>query len=200
MAKSESLQHKLDRVRPPRVQITYDVETEGSPIRRELPFIVGVMADLGGHLDPDAEPLPDLKTEQRKFVEINRDSFDRIMAAMEPRLALRVSNELQKDNTKIGVELQFQNIEAFEPANVVKQVEPLRKLLEARQRLAELKTKIVSNDRLEGLLQKIIHDTDELKRLARETGHLGTSPAETAAPGKAKRGTSSASSEEGDAS
>jgi type VI secretion system protein ImpB len=184
--KTESLQHKLDRVRPPRVQITYDVETEGSPIRKELPFIVGVLADLTGHPDPDGEPLPDLKSEKRKFVEINRDSFDKVMAAITPRLALRVQNELQKDNTKIGVELNFRNIEDFEPANVVRQVEPLRKLLEARQQLAELKTKVVNNDRLEGLLQRIIHDTEQLRRLARETGRLADDSPASGAPSQAQ--------------
>lgn len=169
---NESAAHKLDRVRPPRVQITYDVETEGSPVKKELPFIVGVLADLAGHPDPDAEPLPDLKSEKRKFVEINRDNFDKVMAGIKPRLGLRVSNELEKDGTKVGMELKFRNYEDFDPVNVVRQVEPLRKLLEARQRLAELKTKIVNNDRLEGLLQRIIHDTDQLKRLASETGRL----------------------------
>ncbi len=192
MAKSESLQHKLDRVRKPRVQITYDVETEGSPIKKELPFIVGVLADLGGHPDPDAEPSPELKSDQRKFVEINRDSFDKVMAAMKPRLALRVSNELQKDNSKIGMELKFRTVEDFEPTNVVRQVEPLRKLLEIRQRLAELKTKIVSNDRLDGLLQRIIHDTDELKRLAHETGHLTGDATKSVTPGEAPSANESA--------
>jgi len=196
--KNESLQHKLDRVRPPRVQITYDVETEGSPIKKELPFIVGVLADLGGHPDPDAEPLPKLKSDQRKFVEINRDTFDKVMNGMKPRLALRVDNELQKDNTKIGVELKFRSLEDFEPANVVRQVEPLSKLLEARQRLAELKTKIVSNDRLEGLLQRIIHDTDELRRLARETGHLPEDTARSGAPAQAPTGTEPAPSTQED--
>jgi type VI secretion system protein ImpB len=196
MPPNEGAAHKLDRVRKPRVQITYDVETEGSPIKRELPFIVGVLADLSGHPDPDAEPLPKLKTEQRKFVEINRDSFDKVMSGIKPRLALRVANELQKDGTKIGVELKFRTMEDFEPANVVRQIEPLRKLLEARQRLAELKSKVVSNDRLEGLLQRIIHDTDQLKQLAREMGRLtdessataASSPADSETPPTAEEG------------
>lgn len=96
MPKDESLQHKLDRVRKPRVQITYDVETDGSPIKKELPFIVGVLADLSGHLDPDADPLPELKSEKRKFVEINRDNFEKVMAGMKPRLAIRVANDSRR--------------------------------------------------------------------------------------------------------
>jgi len=161
MPGEKSLQHKLDRVRPPRVQITYDVETNGSEVKKELPFVLGVMADLAGHIDPDRdqEPLKD-----RAFVEINRDSFSTVMAAMAPRLALRVDNELQKDNTKVGVELKFESIDDFEPENVVRQVEPLQKLLEIRQKLADLKMKVVSNDKLDTVLQRIIQSTEELKK------------------------------------
>ena len=145
----ESLQHKLDRVRRPRVQITYDVEIGDATVKKELPFVLGVLADLSGHPE---EPLPPLK--ERKFLEINRDNFDRIMAGMKPRLAMKVDNALQKDGTKLGVELRFRRIEDFEPENVVRQVEPMRRLLEARQRLADLKTKIIANDRLDQLLQQ----------------------------------------------
>ncbi len=172
MPRDESLQHKLDRVRPPRVQITYDVQVGGAEVKKELPFVMGVLADLSGHPDPDAEPLPDLKDEKRKFVEINRDNFDKVMNGVKPRLALRVDNKLEDDGSKIGVELKFRSIEDFEPTNVVNQVEPMRRLLEVRQRLAELKSKIVTNDRLDTLLQRIINDADQLKRLGRETGRL----------------------------
>jgi type VI secretion system protein ImpB len=172
MPKDESLQHKLDRVRPPRVQITYDVQVGDAQITKELPFVVGVLADLAGHPDPDQAPLPDLKDEKRKFVEINRDNFDRVMSGIKPRLAMKVDNKIEKDNTKVGVELKFRTLEDFEPVNVVNQVEPLRKLLEARQRLSELKSKITTNDRFDALLQRIIHDTDQLKRLGRETGRF----------------------------
>jgi type VI secretion system protein ImpB len=180
MPRDESLQHKLDRVRPPRVQITYDVQVGGAEVKKELPFVMGVLADLSGHPDPDAEPLPDLKDEKRKFVEINRDTFDKVMKGIKPRLALRVENKIENDNSKIGVELKFSSIEDFEPTNIVNKVEPLRRLLEARQRLAELKSKIVTNDRLDSLLQRIINDTDQLKRLGRETGHLDESASEQA--------------------
>ncbi|MEW4568334.1 type VI secretion system contractile sheath small subunit [Tautonia sp. JC769] len=165
MPGDESLQHKLDRVRPPRVQITYDVQVGDAQKKVELPFLLGVLADLSGHPE---EPLPSMK--ERKFVEINRDNFNRIMAGMRPRLAMKVDNQLQKDGTRLGVELKFKSIDDFEPEQVVRQVEPLRKLLEARQRLADLKTKITSNDRLDGLLQDIIKDTERLKRLGEETG------------------------------
>ena len=165
MPGDESLQHKLDRVRPPRVQITYDVQVGDAQKKVELPFLLGVLADLSGHPE---EPLPSMK--ERKFVEINRDNFNRIMAGMKPRLAMKVDNQLQKDGTRLGVELKFKSIDDFEPEHVVRQVEPLRKLLEARQRLADLKTKITSNDRLDNLLQDIIKDTERLKQLGEETG------------------------------
>jgi len=178
MPKDESLQHKLDRVRPPRVQITYDVQVGDAQIKKELPFVVGVLADLAGHPDPEQDPLPDLKDEKRKFVEINRDNFDRVMGGIKPRLAMKVANKVEKDDTKVGVELKFRTLEDFEPVNVVNQVEPLRKLLEARQRLSELKSKITTNDRFDALLQRIIHDTDQLKRLGRETGRFAEPPSE----------------------
>jgi type VI secretion system protein ImpB len=180
MAKTESLQHKLDRVRPPRVQITYDVQVGDAQVLKELPFVLGVVADLSGHPDPDKVIEP-LKSESRKFVEINRDNFDKVMGAISPRLTLKVENTIEKDNSKIGMELKFKTMDDFEPANVVRQVEPLRKLLEARQRLADLKSKVIANDRLEGLLQRIIHDTEQLKKLGTETGRF-SEPASAPSP------------------
>jgi len=148
-------------VRPPRVQITYDVETNGSEVRKELPFVLGVLADLSGHPDPEK---PQEAFADREFVNINRDNFSKVMGAMGPRLALRVPNKLQNDDSKIGVELKFSSIDDFEPEQVVNQVEPLRKLLEARQKLADLKTKVVSNSALDAVLQQIIQATEEMKK------------------------------------
>jgi type VI secretion system protein ImpB len=170
VAKTESLQKKLSRVRPPRVQIEYAVETEGSEVLKQLPFVVGVVADLSGHPDPSAKPLPELKNDDRKFVEINRDTFEKVMAGMKPRLVLQVDNELEKDGTKLRFELNFRSMDDFEPASVVRQIEPLNKLLELRQQLSEIKTKIGNNSKLENVLQQIIHDTEKLRKLARETG------------------------------
>jgi len=161
MPGEKSLQHKLDRVRPPRVQITYDVETNGAEVKKELPFVLGVMADLAGHPDPDKDVQP---LKDRVFTEINRDSFNTVMSAMEPRLAIRVDNKLQKDGSKIGLTLKFESIDDFEPENVVKKVEPLRELLEIRRKLSDLKLKAVSNDKLDSVLQRIIQTTEELKK------------------------------------
>jgi type VI secretion system protein ImpB len=161
----ESTQHKLDRVRPPRVQITYDVEIGDAIVMKELPFIVGIMADLSGQ---PAEPLPPIK--ERKYVEIDRDNFNDIMKAIAPRLALRVKNTLANDGTNLNVELKFNNLDDFTPLNVLKQVEPMRKLFEARTRLADLLTKLDGNDALDKMLQDIIKNTEGLKEIKASVG------------------------------
>lgn len=159
MAK-ESTQKKLSRVRPPRVQITYDVEIGDAIETKELPFVLGVLGDYSGR---PKNPLPKMK--DRKFVEIDRDNFDEVLKAMEPRLTLRVDNQLQKDESQMGLELNFNKLEDFEPQNVVAQVEPLKKLLEVRTRLADLRNKINGNDRLETLLDEVMRDTEKLKKI-----------------------------------
>lgn len=165
MPKKESLQHKLDRVRPPRVQITYDVEIGGAIELKELPFVIGVMGDFVGKPE---EPLPALKN--RKFVEIDADNFNQVLSGMKPRLAFSVDNKLQDDGSKMGVELKFNNIEDFEPDNLVQQVEPLRKLVEARQKLADLRSKMDGNEKLENLLNDVISDADKQKELSDALG------------------------------
>ena len=160
MAK-ESTQKKLSRVRPPRVQITYDVEIGDAIETKELPFVLGVLGDYSGQ---PKEALPKLK--ERKFVDIDRDNFDDVLKGVAPRLQLRVDNQLKKDDTQMGVELKFEKLEDFEPGRVVNQVEPLRKLLEVRTRLSDLRNKITGNDRLEELLDEIVRDTEKLKEIS----------------------------------
>lgn len=162
---TESLQHKLDRVRKPRVQITYDVEIGNAIEMKELPFVVGILADLSGM---PAEPLPKMK--DRKFVEIDRDNVNDIMASITPRLALRVDNKLANDNTFLNVELNFRSMEDFTPVNVVKQVPALARLYEARVRLKDLLTKLDGNDVLDGLLQQVITNTEQQAALQKELG------------------------------
>lgn len=164
----ESTQHRLDRVRPPRVHITYDVEIGDAIAMKELPFVVGVLADLSGKPD---EPLPRLR--DREILPIDRDSFNAVMKGMKPRLAFRVDNKLTNDDTKIAVELRMNSIEDFEPEQVVNQVEPLRKLLETRRQLSGLLAKTDGNDRLGERLQEIISNTELLQRVGKEAG-LGT--------------------------
>ncbi len=152
---SESLQHKLSRVRPPRVQITYDVETMGSIQKKELPFIVGILADLSGKPDPDAPAPPKLK--ERKFVEIDRDNFDAVLESIAPRLALQVPNRLKPDATDmLNVVLNFHRMEDFSPEKLVEQIAPLRELIGARRRLNDLLAKLDGNDNLDALLKEIL--------------------------------------------
>jgi type VI secretion system protein ImpB len=158
---SESKQHVLSRVRPPRVQITYDVETLGSIQKKELPFIVGVLADLSGK--PET-PLPKLK--ERKFVEIDRDNFDDVLEAIEPRIAMQVPNRLQPGSDEnLNVALTFRKMEDFNPDQIVNQIAPLKKLFDARKRLNDLLAKLDGNDDLDGLLSEILADTGEQTRL-----------------------------------
>lgn len=173
MPSIESTQHKLDRVRRPRVHLTYDVEVGGAIQMKELPFVLGVLADLSGKPE---EALPRLK--DRKFVDIDRDNFNKVLSAIKPRLAFQVDNTLQDDGSKVNVELKFNHIRDFEPEQVVRQVEPLRKLLEARDRLSDLLNKMDGNDKLEQLLLDVVTNTDSLKKLSDEMGRGTTTPEE----------------------
>jgi type VI secretion system protein ImpB len=161
---AESTQHKLDRVRPPRVQITYDVEIGGAIQMKELPFVVGIMSDLSGKPE---EPLPGLK--ERKFVEIDRDNFNDVLAASKPRLTFQADNKLVDDGSKLNVELKFNHMDDFNPVNILKQVEPLRKLFEARQRLSDLIGKLDGNDDLDKLLQDIVANTEGMQEIKAQT-------------------------------
>jgi type VI secretion system protein ImpB len=159
---AESLQHKLDRVRRPRVQITYDVETGGAMKKVELPFVVGVLADLSGQ---PSKALPTLK--ERKAVFIDRDNFNEVMDKAGTRLAVRVPNKVTDPNTKLAVELNFKHIDDFEPARVAEQIEPLKKLLEMRGELTQLLNRMEGNDKLEQLLADVLANTDKASAVAR---------------------------------
>jgi len=157
---STSTQHKLDRVRPPRVQITYDVEIGGAIQKKELPLVIGVLADLSGK--PET-PLPKLK--ERGFVEIDRDNFNDVLASIAPRAAVSVQNKLTPEGGFVKAELKFRHIDDFAPESLVKQVPALKKLVEARGKLSDLLAKLDGNDELDGMLQKIVQDTDALKQI-----------------------------------
>lgn len=163
---AESTQQILSRVRPPRVQITYDVEIGGAIEKKQLPFIVGILADLSGL---PSEPLP--KVKDRKFVEIDRDNFDDVLASAAPRLAIRVPNKLKPDaNEMLNVELNFKSMDDFGPVALVQQIEPLRKLFEARNRLRDLLTKLDGNDELDVVLREVVASTEEQAKLRSELG------------------------------
>lgn len=158
---ADSTQQKLNRIRPPRVQITYDVETGGAQAKKQLPFVVGIMSDLSGKPEKVLLPL-----KERKFVEIDRDNLNDVMASIQPRLALRVKNRVDETSDSwMNVELKFNNMEDFHPAQLIKQVEPLRKLYEARIRLTDLLAKLDGNDDLDKLLQDIVNNTEGLQEI-----------------------------------
>ncbi|MBS1812094.1 MAG: type VI secretion system contractile sheath small subunit [Acidobacteria bacterium] len=165
MAKRESVQQKISRIRPPRVHISYEVETGGAIELKELPFVIGVLGDFSGK---PVDPLPRMR--DRKFVEIDRDNFDNVLAGMKPRLTMSVDNKLTNDGSKLGVELNFRSMDDFTPDEVVKQVEPLRRLVEARQNLSDLLAKMDGNDKLGDLLQDILSNADSQKQLGDALG------------------------------
>jgi type VI secretion system protein ImpB len=160
MAKSESVQKRLQKVRAPRVQMTYDVEIGDTVENKELPFVVGVVGDFG--VNPDAEKK---RLKDRNFVSIDSGNFDEVLGGVAPATTFRVPNEISDEEGEFTVQLQFRSMEDFRPESVVQQVAPLRKLLEARTKLADLRNKLAGNDKLEDLLSDVLNNTDKLGSL-----------------------------------
>jgi type VI secretion system protein ImpB len=169
MAK-ESTQKKLERVRPPRVNITYDVETGGAIEMKELPFVMGVLGDFTGQ---PVEPLAKLK--ERKFVDVTLDNFDEVMDKMRPHLALSVENKLSEDPDagKLAVDLTFKSLDDFSPDAVARQIGPLKELLALRSKLSDLRGALASNDKLDEILQATLSDEEKMKKLREELGTQG---------------------------
>ena len=165
MAKKDSVQKRLEKVRPPRVQLTYDVEIGDAIEQKEIPFVTGVLADFTGQTDPN-QPLPKLK--DRKFVSVDLDTFDEVMKGMTPKASYRVKNELSVDGGEFAVNLAFDKMDDFRPESVVQQIEPLRKLLDARTKLADLRNKMAGNEKLEDILGDVLSNTEKLKKLGKE--------------------------------
>lgn len=166
MAKKESIQKRLQKVRPPRVQLTYDVEIGDAIEQKEIPFVTGVIGDFTGQRDPEA---PVVKLKDRKFVNVDLDNFDEVMEGMAPAASYRVKNKLSDGGGEFAVNLKFNEIADFDPEQVVQQVEPLRKLLEARTKLADLRNKLAGNEKLEDILGDVLNNTEQLKKLGAET-------------------------------
>jgi type VI secretion system protein ImpB len=156
---SESQQKKLSRVRKPRVHITYDVEIGDARVKKELPFVVGVLGDFSGN---PTQPLKSFK--DRKFVQIDRDNFNDVMARMTPGLNMRVENTLKGDGSEMGVQLKFNSMDDFEPGRIIEQVEPLKKLMETRQKLTELLGKVDLADDFEKQLEDLLKDPSKIKQ------------------------------------
>jgi type VI secretion system protein ImpB len=166
----ESIHRKLERVRPPRVHISYEVEIGDAIEMRELPFVMGVLADLTGQPE---EELPRLK--DRKFVEVTPDNFDDVLKSMKPHIQYKVDNKLSEDPEagKIGVDLHFESLDDFSPDRVAQQVDPLKKLLELRQQLADLRGSLQGNDKLEEILQSTLNDAEKMGKLKQEFDSQG---------------------------
>ena len=171
----ESIHKKLERVRPPRVHVTYDVEVGDAIEVKELPFVMGVLADLSGQ---PTEPLPRLK--ERRFVEITPDNFDSVLESMRPHTAFSVENKLS-DNPEAGqlkVDLNFRSLEDFEPEQVARQVKPLKELLDLRTKLSDLRGALQTNEKLDDVLMEAIGNTEKLSKikgeLEKEKGKGGT--------------------------
>jgi type VI secretion system protein ImpB len=173
---ADSTQKKLERVRPPRVAISYEVDTGGAIEKKELPFLMGVLGDFTGQ---PTDPLPKLKSKDRKFVEVTPDNFDETLASMKPHLAFTVENKLsdEPDGSKLKVDLHFRSMADFSPEGVAKQVKPLRELLALRTQLADLRGSLQTNDRLDEVLQATLGDAEKMNRLRGELGlNEGASP------------------------
>ncbi|WP_374256380.1 type VI secretion system contractile sheath small subunit [Aquabacterium sp.] len=165
MAKKDSIQDRLGRVRAPRVQLTYDVEVGDAIEQKEIPFVVGVMGDFTGQPDPDK---PQTKLKDRKFVHVDMDNFDEVMTGMAPRASYRVTNRLNGQGGEFAVNLAFNKMDDFRPESVVQQVDPLRKLLEARTKLSDLRNKLAGNEKLEDALSEVLSNTEKLKQIGDE--------------------------------
>jgi len=162
----ESVQQKLSRIRAPRVHITYDVHVGDAIELKELPFVMGVLGDFSGQPE---EPLPRLA--ERKFVEVTPDNFDKVLEKISPHLSLKVANKLSDDKDgKIGVDLKFQELSDFDPEQVAKQVPELKKLLDLRTRLSDLRGSLQGNAKLDDLLHEIVSSTEKRQQLGDELG------------------------------
>ncbi len=162
---SASIHDKLNRVRKPRVHITYEVETGDAQIKRELPFVMGVLGDFSGDPTTALRPLAD-----RKFIQIDRDNFDDVMSRVAPGLKLKVDNTLANDGSQMAVDLKFNSIEDFEPGRVVEQVPALKALMETRNKLRDLMSKVDRSEELENLLEQVLQNEGELKSLSGQLG------------------------------
>ncbi|ENV49854.1 putative protein ImpB [Acinetobacter junii CIP 107470 = MTCC 11364] len=163
MAKRESVQKKLQRIRPPRVQLTYDVEVGDGKESKELPFVVGVMGDFSA-----ASELDKTKLKDKKFINVDLDNIDEVMESLAPRAAFDVENTLTDEGGRMSIDLTFNSMEDFRPEQVVQQIDPLRKLVEARERLTDLRNKISNSERLEDLLDEVLKNTDQVRQLSVE--------------------------------
>ena len=166
---SDSIHDKLKRVRKPRVHITYDLETNGAIVEKEIPFVMGVMGDYSGDNADNKKAL-----KERKFSQIDRDNFNEVMSKVNPELRMKVENMLEGDGSEMSVNLDFKNMEDFEPHKIVEQIEPLKKLMDTRNKLRDLLTKADRSEDLETILEDVLSNTAALSSLSSELGVDGS--------------------------
>ncbi len=166
MAKRESVQKKLQRIRPPRVQLTYDVEVGDGKEIKELPFVVGILGDFSA-----ASKLEKAKLKDKKFINVDLENIDEVIESLAPRANFQVKNTLTEESGNMSIDLIFKSMDDFRPENVAQQVEPLKKLVIARERLTDLRNKISNNERLEDLLDEVLQNTDQVCKLSAEVEH-----------------------------
>lgn len=157
----DNIQHKLKRVRPPRVKISYDVEIGDAVEKRELPFVGALVADLAGD-----NAKGQGKLSERKFVDVDNESIDDVMQGINPKLNFVADDKLSDEGGQLNVALSFNSMSDFSPESIIQQVEPLRRLFEARQRLNDLAAKLDGNDELDSLLSQVIQDTEKRDALS----------------------------------
>ncbi|SDC06940.1 type VI secretion system contractile sheath small subunit [Acinetobacter boissieri] len=165
MVKRESVQKKLQRIRPPRVQLTYDVEVGDGKEIKELPFVVGVVGDFSA-----ASEVEKTKLKDKKFINVDLENIDEVMESLSPRASFQVKNTISDNGGKMGVDLTFKSMEDFRPESIVQQVDPLRKLVEAREKLTDLRNKISNSEKLEDLLDDVLKSTEQVRQLSKEAG------------------------------
>lgn len=166
MAKRESVQKKLQRIRPPRVQLTYDVEVGDGKEIKELPFVVGILGDFSA-----ASKLEKAKLKDKKFINVDLENIDEVIESLAPRANFQVRNTLTEESGNMSIDLTFKSMDDFRPENVAQQVEPLKKMVIARERLTDLRNKISNNERLEDLLDEVLQNTDQVRKLSTEVEH-----------------------------
>ena len=162
---SDHIHDKLKRVRKPRDHITSDLETNGTVVEKEIPFVMGVMGDYSGDNADSKKPL-----KERKFSQIDRDNFNEIMSKVNPQLRMKVENLLEGDGSEMSLNLDFKNMEDFEPHRIVEQLEPLKKLMDTRNKLRDLLTKADRSEELESILEDVLSNTNALSSLSNELG------------------------------
>lgn len=156
---------RLERERRPRVHIKYEIESGGAQVERELPFVVGVMGDFSGNPTTPLRPL-----KERKFVQIGKDNFNEVMERISPELNIKVNNTLAGDDSLVPVQLKFRSMADFEPGRIAEQVPALKKLLDTRNQLRDLMTKVDRSQELETLLERVLQNESDLKALSSQLG------------------------------